>query len=90
LASGENDRTSWVNGWHGSRSTRRCEYLIRTEHLCSASADLSLQECFPDVNFVFRIETDPGDESFLFLPITYHWTVPLILDHSYLVGKLTC
>ncbi len=21
--------------------------------------------------------------------ITYHWTVPLILDHSYLVGKLT-
>jgi hypothetical protein len=21
-------------------------------------------------------------------PITYHWTVPLILDHSYLVGKL--
>jgi hypothetical protein len=22
-------------------------------------------------------------------PITYYWTVPLILDHSYLVGKLT-
>ncbi len=22
-------------------------------------------------------------------PITYHWTVPLILYHSYLVGKLT-
>ncbi len=22
-------------------------------------------------------------------PITYSWTVPLILDHSYLVGKLT-
>jgi hypothetical protein len=22
-------------------------------------------------------------------PITYHWTVPLILDHSYLVGKFT-
>jgi hypothetical protein len=21
--------------------------------------------------------------------ITYYWTVPLILDHSYLVGKLT-
>jgi hypothetical protein len=21
--------------------------------------------------------------------ITYHWKVPLILDHSYLVGKLT-
>jgi hypothetical protein len=21
-------------------------------------------------------------------PITYHWTVPIILDHSYLVGKL--
>jgi hypothetical protein len=24
-----------------------------------------------------------------YLPITYYWTVPLILDHSYLVGKLT-
>jgi hypothetical protein len=22
-------------------------------------------------------------------PITYYWTVPLILDHSYLVGKST-
>ncbi len=22
-------------------------------------------------------------------PITYYWTVPLILDHSYLVGRLT-
>ncbi len=22
-------------------------------------------------------------------PITYFWTVPLILDHSYLVGNLT-
>ncbi len=22
-------------------------------------------------------------------PITYHWTMPLILDHSYLFGKLT-
>jgi hypothetical protein len=22
-------------------------------------------------------------------PITYYWTVPLILDHSYLVGKVT-
>jgi hypothetical protein len=22
-------------------------------------------------------------------PITYYWTVPLILDHSYLVGNLT-
>jgi hypothetical protein len=22
-------------------------------------------------------------------PITYYWTVPLILDHSYLVGELT-
>jgi hypothetical protein len=25
----------------------------------------------------------------LYPPITYYWTVPLILDHSYLVGKLT-
>jgi hypothetical protein len=25
----------------------------------------------------------------LYLPITYYWTVPLILDHSYLVGNLT-
>jgi hypothetical protein len=24
-----------------------------------------------------------------YLPITYYWTVPLILDHSYLVGELT-
>ncbi len=24
-----------------------------------------------------------------YLPIIYYWTVPLILDHSYLVGKLT-
>jgi hypothetical protein len=23
-------------------------------------------------------------------PITYYWTVPLILDHSYLLGKSTC
>ncbi len=22
-------------------------------------------------------------------PITYYWTVPVILDHSYLVGKLS-
>jgi hypothetical protein len=26
---------------------------------------------------------------FRYHPITYYWTVPLILDHSYLVGKLT-
>jgi hypothetical protein len=25
----------------------------------------------------------------LYPPITYYWTVPLILDHSYLVGKST-
>ncbi len=25
----------------------------------------------------------------IYPPITYYWTVPLILDHSYLVGKLT-
>jgi hypothetical protein len=25
----------------------------------------------------------------LLLPITYYWTVPLILDHSCLVGRLT-
>ncbi len=25
----------------------------------------------------------------MYPPITYYWTVPLILDHSYLVGKLT-
>jgi hypothetical protein len=25
----------------------------------------------------------------LYPPITYYWTVPLILDHTYLVGKLT-
>jgi hypothetical protein len=25
----------------------------------------------------------------IYLPITYYWTVSLILDHSYLVGKLT-
>jgi hypothetical protein len=25
----------------------------------------------------------------LYPPITYYWTVLLILDHSYLVGKLT-
>jgi hypothetical protein len=24
-----------------------------------------------------------------YLPITYYWTVPQILDHSFLVGKLT-
>jgi hypothetical protein len=31
-------------------------------------------------------------EAFTVSPITYHWTVvtvPLILDHSYLVGNLT-
>jgi hypothetical protein len=26
---------------------------------------------------------------FEYPPVTYYWTVPLILDHSYLVGKLT-
>ncbi len=25
----------------------------------------------------------------IYSPITYYWTVPLILDHSYLVGNLT-
>jgi hypothetical protein len=25
----------------------------------------------------------------LYHPITHYWTVPLILDHSYIVGKLT-
>ncbi len=25
----------------------------------------------------------------IYTPITYYWTVPLILDHSYLVGNLT-
>ncbi len=37
-------------------------------------------------NFVFA-----DDEKVLIFekpPITYYWTVPLILDHPYLVGKL--
>jgi hypothetical protein len=31
------------------------------------------------------------DDLFIIMypPITYSWTVPLILDHSYLVGNLT-
>ncbi len=33
----------------------------------------------------------PGSKLFALTPppITYDWTVPLLLDHSYLVGKLT-
>jgi hypothetical protein len=27
--------------------------------------------------------------TYYYLSITYYWTVPLILDHSYLVEKLT-
>jgi hypothetical protein len=27
--------------------------------------------------------------AYYYPPITYYWTVPLILDHSYVVGKLT-
>ncbi len=27
--------------------------------------------------------------SYIYPPITYYWTVPLTLDHSYLLGKLT-
>ncbi len=33
------------------------------------------------------LNTELGSEKLP--PITYYWTVPLILDHSYLVGKLT-
>ncbi len=29
-----------------------------------------------------------GKKKFHQPPITYYWTVPVILDHSYLVGKL--
>jgi hypothetical protein len=30
-----------------------------------------------------------GAQNLKYSPITYYWTVPLILDHSYLVRKLT-
>jgi hypothetical protein len=30
-----------------------------------------------------------SSENLMYPPITYYWTVPLILDHSYLVGKST-
>jgi hypothetical protein len=36
-----------------------------------------------------QYNTEPTTSG-IYLPSTYYWTVPLILDHLYLVGKLTC
>jgi hypothetical protein len=38
---------------------------------------------------LWEYEFDDIKKHFKLPPITYYWTVPLILDHSYRVGKLT-
>ncbi len=40
--------------------------------------------------FTYRLDKQNGSKSKnIYPPIIYYWTVPLILDHSYLVGKST-
>ncbi len=41
--------------------------------------------CLTLVSFFFRVQ----GWSRYYPPITYYWTVPIFLDHSYLVGKIT-
>jgi hypothetical protein len=44
---------------------------------------------FKEEELWFWVLKPQGGEPFQYPMITYSWTVPLILDHSYLVGNLT-
>ncbi len=51
-----------------------------------------LSACFnksPHIIYIIFILLAAYTYAVLYHPITYYSTVPLILDHSYLVGKLT-
>jgi hypothetical protein len=62
-------------------STRSAATYERT--LCLPSAPLSI------VGWSWKHANSGAAITVVTPPITYYWTVPLILDHSYLVGKLT-
>jgi hypothetical protein len=48
-----------------------------------------LDQCYRQLKWRFEFVTGTHAVTSKYPPVTYFWTVPLILDHSYFVGNLT-
>ncbi len=93
---------AWVrplNWWVTFFYYRRFQTLFKSKQQRSQRLNrwkiiimFGLCHCFENVNnhqFGLIVWLDQCLIPFAYPPITYSWTLPLILDHSYLVGKLT-